>query len=150
VTSNSTNRIPDWNSVQDAFNWAADEVESSLRGGILAVPLSFSGGIPPVVTEWNNVLAYWYLYSSRGLEESDKVGNRLKKMVNEVYLDIRFYRNGMKMFQSPTYQVATSGAGAQDATATPVYPWDIWMDELQNGWLFGFWDFAPVFPGGTI
>jgi phage gp36-like protein len=108
---------PDLEVVQDALDYATDEIHDSLRGGVLAVPLDFTayaGKIPGCVREWAEILAFAKLYDARGWEDTNKKGNKLTKQVMNVYSEMGLVKLGAKQIEA---SIAVSSAGE---TITPA------------------------------
>lgn len=124
--------------VQDAFNYATDELYGSLRGGVLSVPLDFSdnpdgeGLVPPRVSRWAMILAYADLYDVRGWEDKNKTTNRIWRAVEGVYSELMMVKSGC----SPLPEAAHVSSGTP-MQVCPSYAW------RQVGYQFvdGYWTF---------
>lgn len=143
IASNKDNatKAPDYDAVQDAFDHAVDEVNSSQRGGPYAVPLDFTpngGVIPGKVRNWAMVIAFEYLYNGRGLDDKNKVGNKITKQLTDTYTEMSLYHSG----------VGHLNAALATDTAGNVVTGQISRMGRAGSWRRWYWiGDAPVFSG---
>lgn len=91
----NTSDEADYDSIQDALDYADSEIDRVMRGGVYAIPLANDGGdITPDIQEWAMVIAYEHLYNSRGLKEDDRTGQSLMKLRQEVYTVMAMIKQG--------------------------------------------------------
>jgi phage gp36-like protein len=76
-----TNTTADTNRIARAIVFAENYVESRLRGTTVAVPLDT---VTPILTNIIATIAGYWLYSPRGMRDSDTVANRMKTMRDDV------------------------------------------------------------------
>lgn len=75
--------------VQQALNWADAQINAAFAGSNYAVPLT-NASVNGMVNQWGIVLATWYIYSKRGLIDTDKDGNRYTAQEQKVRAEMRF------------------------------------------------------------
>lgn len=114
VASNkdNKNKDPDYDAVQDAFDYATDELHSAQEGGLYATPFDFSpnhGVVPRFVRNWGMTIAFEYLYNGRGLDDKNKVGNKLTRQLSGVYQEMALYRAGLRHMKAAP-AVASDGS----------------------------------------
>jgi len=76
-----TNTTADADRIARAIVFAENYVESRLRGTTVAVPLDT---VTPILTHTIATIAGYWLYSPRGMRDSDTVANRMKTMRDDV------------------------------------------------------------------
>jgi hypothetical protein len=119
---------PDLDSVQQAFDHCVSEVYDALRGGIYAVPLVFTtadGTAPHGIKDPAMVIAFAYLYESRGWEDKNRVGNKHERNVQMAYNRLGWIKSGLKQIE------AQVGSGITLA-ATAVSREDVLQDRINN------------------
>lgn len=132
---------PNWYAVQDAFNYATDEINAALRGGVLKVPLDFTPNanvVPSRVGRWAMVIAYCDLYDMRITQDQNKARHaptKMEKMLSDVYAMLSGYRGGQPGFQM--YE-AVHAAGADPQTPTI---WDVYAVGAAVRYVDGAWQF---------
>jgi hypothetical protein len=97
---------PNWYAVQDAFNYATEEVYSWLRGGVLLIPLDFTpnaGVVPARVSRWAMTIARGELQEVRFTQDklNDKAYKPLERQLEAVYWEMSAYRTGEPGHQMP-------------------------------------------------
>lgn len=92
---NTSTTLPNLQAVQDAFDYASGEIHKIMRGGIWKIPLTFLDALDAtIVRRWAMIIAFENLYCSRGLREDDPQGNRLAKLVSQVYINMGIAKFG--------------------------------------------------------
>lgn len=148
---------PNFAAIQDSFDYAADEIHSALRGGVLAVPLDFtlySNIVPQVVSRWGMVIAYADLYDVRGWEDKNMVGNKMSRMVRQTYDDISLYKSGIKqMLAAPAVDHRGNTIDLSHGTAfgPPVNSlgWNLFGPGYFPGFAGG-WGYGYLVPDGVL
>ena len=68
----NTSSNPDTNRIAAALGWASEYIDNRLRRSKYLTPLASNSGSPLLqVTDWAAVLAGWWLYTSRGMRDTD-------------------------------------------------------------------------------
>lgn len=117
--------------IQSAMSYADDQIDLYFSG-FYVTPLVFnSGSVIPTVQYWATILGIGrFLYFARGLQDNDKLGDKFRKLVADVYKDMSNYRGGLTNLPC---QLAGNSSGVIAAVSPTVDPQ-------------GF----PVRPPGTI
>lgn len=92
-----------FSAVQDAFDHARGYVEETLEGGVIAVPIDLSlwdGAVPARLKDWIEVLAYDWLYTSRGLDDNNRKGMKTSALVQAVRQELLFVKSGVLRLQA--------------------------------------------------
>lgn len=119
---------PDYPTIQEAFDWARDEIYTALRGGPYVIPLDFtpySGVVPTDVREWALILAYAWIYETRGWDEKDRKGNKLMISMGKVYYQMGLVRGGVRQInakvgvESDLYPVYSPGWFSREPDEQP-------------------------------
>lgn len=121
IASNKDNTTltPNYDAIQDSFDYAASELTRAFMGGIYAVPLDFTpngGVVPKTVSRWAMVIAYADLYDARGQDEKDKVWNKISTQLKAVYADMAMHRVGLVQMLA-TVATAADELGPMEGTA---------------------------------
>jgi hypothetical protein len=126
VASNKTRTSVsiDYDEVQSSFDYSYDDVNDTMRGGMVTVPLVFSGDVPKSFKRLVMWIAFGDLYSARGLGEKDAQGGKIDKMVKRCYDTLGMIRSGLRQID---LEVATAtgeseplSLGASVVTASDV------------------------------
>jgi hypothetical protein len=122
---------PNLEVVQDAFEFADDEIDTELQGGVLKVPLDFTawaGYIPAKVKNWADTLALAYAFETRGWQERKNERHRMVGLSQSVYQELQLYKNGLKQMNAATSAdtagtaVSVAGEAAGGVTFWVRYP----------------------------
>jgi len=84
--------------VQDAFEFADEDIDDELRGGVVQVPLDFTPWddfVPRKVRGWADSLAFGYLYEKRGWQEKKVLKNKVQPLVEKAYNEMQMVKNGL-------------------------------------------------------
>jgi phage gp36-like protein len=86
----------DDNAIEDAIRWAEDDIDARFAGSPYTIPFAASGAaLPRTLKDWANVLAGWYLYTKRGLEEDkSKTGGKLQALKDAAEAEMRRFASG--------------------------------------------------------
>lgn len=128
---------PDFNAIQQSFNYCVSEVYDALRGGVYAVPLVFTtenGLAPSGIKDPAMTIAFGNLYEVRGWEDKNRVGNKQERNVQMAYNKLGWIKAGIKQIQAQIASGITLAATAvtrenvlQDRVDSPV------VIHLRNG-----------------
>lgn len=124
--------------VQDAFDFADNEIDSELRGSIYAVPLDFTpwaGAVPYDIVNSTNILAFEYCYESKGFEEKNNIRNKMKLMESEAYRILGRIRTGIRQINA---KLATATSGAEISGSAVTVNSDRLVYRFPDGhWIVG-------------
>ena len=127
---------PNYYFVQDSFNVSTDQFHRHLKGGVLAVPLIFTGGVVPTdIGRLVMHLAWMDIYGSRGLEENSK-----KQATQKYVMQLAETMDTIAAMRSGNLQVPEA-TQATDAAMTPILLSDIKALQGNTRGLGAPWNF---------
>lgn len=86
---------PDESRIQSALDWADAQINSFFRDGPYTIPLADAADAA-ITTRWAATLAGVWLYTSRGLRDDNRDGDKLTTMMADVMADMAAYKSGVK------------------------------------------------------
>ncbi len=77
--------------ITEAISKAEAMIEDRFRGSRYRVPFIATSGSLAAVKDWAAMLAGYWLYTSRGMDEDDRFGGQLAEMKEQVEAEIAAY-----------------------------------------------------------
>jgi len=134
---------PNFYAIQNAFDYATDEIHGTLYGGCLKIPLDFTpngGKVPPRVANWAKVIAFCHLLGLRapnrslpGRRAATPTGPDYGAMLDAAYLEMALYKYG---------QWAQMPEAVQGFDGTPVIARNFGGGCVVR-YMDGMWQFPP-------